>query len=189
MRGAGDSWTALDPCFPQGRAGGGMRRLILFRHAKTEARAPAGEDFQRALTERGRGDARRMGEVLARAGLVPDLALISPAVRARQTWEEAKAAFPGVPAEFRHSLYQASDVELAVEIIPSAGMTPTLMVLAHNPGLQELGVSLLAERGLDPHEAEVIGAGFPTAAAAVLGFDAENRCQLLHFFRPSEHRS
>jgi len=166
-----------------------MRRLILFRHAKTEARAPVGEDFQRALTQRGRDDARLMGAVLAKAGFVPDLALISPALRARQTWEEVKAAFPGAAVEFRHSLYQASDVELAVEIIPSAGMAQTLMVLAHNPGLQELGVSLLAERGLDPHEAEVIAAGFPTAAAAVLGFDADNRCQLLHFFRASERRA
>ena len=166
-----------------------MRRLILFRHAKTEARAPnAGGDFERRLTERGHADARLMAEVLAGAGLAPDLALVSPAVRARQTWEEAAGAFPGVEAEFRRSLYNASDVELAVEIIPSAGAVETLMLVAHNPGLQELGVGLLAERGLKPSQAERIAAGFPTAAAAVLAFDGDNRCELVHFFRPSEHR-
>ncbi|MBA3812750.1 MAG: histidine phosphatase family protein, partial [Caulobacteraceae bacterium] len=34
-----------------------MRRLILFRHAKTEARAAEGGDAERALTPRGRSDA------------------------------------------------------------------------------------------------------------------------------------
>lgn len=166
-----------------------MRRLILFRHAKTELRSADGGDFDRRLTKRGHADARLMGEVLAQAGFAPDLALVSPAVRARQTWDAVKTAFPGAAAEFRRSLYSASDVELAVEIIPSAGAADTLMVLAHNPGLQELGVNLLAERGLDPGQADAIAAGFPTAAAAVLSFDADNRCQLLHFFRAKDHRA
>ena len=68
-----------------------MRRLILLRHAKAENQAASGEDIDRALTARGLADAARMGQVLADAGLQPDLALVSSGVRARQTWEAAKA--------------------------------------------------------------------------------------------------
>jgi len=71
-----------------------MRRLILFRHAKTEARSPSGDDASRRLTERGRDEAALMGRVLAEAGFLPDLALVSPAVRARETWEALAASLP-----------------------------------------------------------------------------------------------
>ena len=54
-----------------------MKRLILFRHAKTERHAPSGQDFDRRLTQRGRDDARLMGRVLADAGFSPDLVLVS----------------------------------------------------------------------------------------------------------------
>jgi phosphohistidine phosphatase SixA len=100
----------------------------------------------------------------------------------------------GAPAERGEDEVLVDDfspvVAVDVEERPwrASGVADTLMLLAHNPGLQELGVSLLAERGLRPSEAERIAAGFPTAAAAVLAFDADDRCQLLHFFRPSEHR-
>ena len=58
-------------------SGGTMRRLILLRHAKAENQAASGEDIDRALTARGLADAARMGQVLADAGLQPDLALVS----------------------------------------------------------------------------------------------------------------
>ena len=53
-----------------------MKRLILFRHGKTERHAPSGEDFDRRLTVRGCEDSHLMGKVLAEAGLVPNLALV-----------------------------------------------------------------------------------------------------------------
>jgi phosphohistidine phosphatase len=49
-----------------------MRRLLLLRHAK--AAPPAGgDDHERALTDRGREDGRRIGDLIAARGLVPDL--------------------------------------------------------------------------------------------------------------------
>src|SRR4051812_50149249 len=63
-----------------------QRRLVLVRHAKTEQGEP---DPSRRLTNRGRRDARAIGQWLAKNGVVPDLVVVSPAARARQTWEIA----------------------------------------------------------------------------------------------------
>ena len=63
-----------------------MRRLMLLRHAKTEADAPSGKDHDRRLDDRGRSDAADVGAWMARHHHVPDLVLVSTAVRAQQTW-------------------------------------------------------------------------------------------------------
>src|SRR5258708_34601208 len=115
-----------------------MRRLILFRHGKTEARAPSGDDFGRRLMERGRSDSALMGRVLAAAGYAPDLALVSPAARARETWDLAKAAFPTAEVRFRQGLYDATPEEVSAEIQASAGSGDTMMVIGHNTSLLEL---------------------------------------------------
>ena len=63
-----------------------MRRLMLLRHAKTERAQPGERDRDRKLTKRGRADAPLIGAYMAHHGLVPDLALVSPATRAQETW-------------------------------------------------------------------------------------------------------
>lgn len=165
-----------------------MRRLILFRHAKTEARSPGGDDFGRRLVERGRSDAALMGRVLADAGLAPDLALVSPAARARETWDEAKVAFPGARVQFRQGLYDATAEEVAAEIEAGAGTAATVMVIGHNPGLQELAVNLVLDNAGSAADVDRLSAAFPTAAAAVFGVDEAGRSQLEALFRASEHR-
>ena len=64
-----------------------MRRLILFRHGKSDWDAPFGSDHERPLSKRGVKAAKTMGLVLARSDLVPDHAITSSAVRARTTLE------------------------------------------------------------------------------------------------------
>ena len=59
-----------------------MDRLILLRHGKAEPDAASGQDFDRALTERGRRDTLIVAKALAEAGFAPDLVLVSTAVRA-----------------------------------------------------------------------------------------------------------
>ena len=74
-----------------------MRRLLLLRHAKTE-RAETGErDRDRKLTKRGRNDAPVIGAYMANHGLVPDLALVSPATRAQETWALIAPCFAKAP--------------------------------------------------------------------------------------------
>ena len=64
-----------------------MKTLTLLRHAKSERDSVSGSDFDRSLSERGRGDARRMGEEIRRLGLQFALVLASPARRAVETVE------------------------------------------------------------------------------------------------------
>jgi phosphohistidine phosphatase len=155
-----------------------MHRLILFRHAKTEARAPGGDDIDRALVERGRADAERMGQILADAGIAPDLVLVSPALRARETWALASPAFPPVSVEVRDGLYDATPEEVADELTQGAASADTVMVVGHNPSLHELAITLLEDGGADPVDIERVSAGFPTATAATFRFDDAGRARL-----------
>ena len=74
-----------------------MRRLMLLRHAKTERAVPGKRDRDRKLTKRGHTDARAIGAYMAQHGLVSDLALVSPATRARETWTLAADYFAKPP--------------------------------------------------------------------------------------------
>ena len=56
-----------------------MRRLFLFRHGKAERSEPGMPDRERALIDRGRKDAARIGAYMASHGLVPDRVILSPA--------------------------------------------------------------------------------------------------------------
>ena len=71
-----------------------MDRLILMRHAKAERRSASGDDFDRLLTDDGRGDAAMVGLALAKDGLAPTLVLVSAAQRAVETWETMRGSFP-----------------------------------------------------------------------------------------------
>src|SRR5579871_1436165 len=104
-----------------------MRRLILFRHAKAEPRANGGDDFDRPLAERGREDAALVGEALAGAGLVPDMALVSPARRAAETWIYAGDAFPRIRAELDRSLYNAAPEDIRAAIARVADRSDVLI--------------------------------------------------------------
>ena len=70
-----------------------MRRLFLIRHAKAEP-SVGRDDYERALTDRGRDDARRVAEVLRARDLLPDVLIHSGALRTKQTAEIFAAEWP-----------------------------------------------------------------------------------------------
>jgi phosphohistidine phosphatase len=140
-----------------------MDRLILLRHGKAEADAPTGQDFDRALTSRGRSDAALVARRLAEAGHAPDLALVSPAARAKETWEQAAPFFPDAEVQWTPALYHI-DPEGILDLAKGQSAR-TVMVVGHNPGLGELAAHLARQVG--PRDFP----GFPTAAAAVIDFD------------------
>ena len=152
-----------------------MKRLILFRHGKAEADSESGEDFDRRLAERGHAESAAMGAHLADLGMAPDLVLVSPAARTRETWAAAGAHFPNATVRFEDELYHA-DSGLIREAAEAAAKTAnTVMVVGHNPGLQELAVRLLAEGGAPPSLTSRAQRQFPTAAAAVFLIDDNGR--------------
>lgn len=166
-----------------------MRRLILMRHAKTEPRAPRGTDFDRHLTERGRADAALIGRLLAQASMAPDLAIVSTAARARETWDVVATAFPKTLVRFRPDLYDATPQELEAEVRLAAPESRALMVVGHQPSLHELALELASDGASPAADVERLAAAYPTAAAVVFAIDASGAHRLEAYFRASEHRA
>lgn len=140
-----------------------MRRLILFRHAKSVW--PQGvPDKDRPLAERGRLAAPLMGAYIARHDLVPDLALVSPAMRTRQTWTYATGDWSKLPrVEFESAIYEAVAERLFRVVKDQDKAVKSLMLVGHNPGLADM-MTLLVTRN---QRGELPGK-FSTAGLAVI---------------------
>jgi phosphohistidine phosphatase len=152
-----------------------MDRLILFRHGKAEADSASGEDFDRRLAPRGVRESAEMGAHLADLGFLPDLVLVSPAARTRETWAAAEQNFPKAKARFDDDLYHADSGSIRHEAQRAGAGRGTVMVVGHNPGLQELAVQLLTEGAAPPSLIARATRQFPTASAAVFLFDGNGR--------------
>ncbi|GLK81144.1 SixA phosphatase family protein [Methylopila turkensis] len=149
-----------------------MRRLILFRHAKSDWSSSV-DDHDRGLAPRGRRAAGPMGAWLAGRGFRPDLVVCSTALRAARTWNLARAAFTPAPAtELTDEIYEAGDRALLEVVRRTPQEVQTLMLVGHNPGLADL-TERLAGSG-DSEARRALSVKFPTAAIAVLDvpFDA-----------------
>ncbi|WP_293901597.1 histidine phosphatase family protein [Phenylobacterium sp.] len=148
-----------------------MDRLILLRHGKAEPDSETGEDFDRRLASLGVMESTDMGVRLADMGFRPDVALVSPAARARGTWEAASAAFPGVETRFDDDLYHADSGAIRREAEKALKDHATVMIVGHNPGLQELVVMLLQEGHAPSSLVARAQRNFPTATAAIFLID------------------
>jgi len=149
-----------------------MRTLYLLRHGKAEAGAPGGRDYDRALAPRGERDAVRMGAHIAECEDPPSWFLCSPARRAAQTLERVRRALPLAEAgEFREDLYLASAEQIFERVCEVDDAVGSLLVVGHNPGLEQLAESLARPPKGDPHA--LLLPSFPTAALAILRFDVD----------------
>jgi phosphohistidine phosphatase len=150
-----------------------MRRLLLMRHAKAERSLPGGRDRDRVLAERGRDDAPKVGRYLVRHNFVPDLALVSDSARTRETWALLAKAFETVPpARFEERIYESSTEAILQAIKDTPPGVKSLLVLGHNPGLQELAVTLAASGDVEARQR--LKEEFPTSALAVIVFAQED---------------
>lgn len=124
-----------------------MKRLLILRHAKSSWGDSSLADWQRPLNDRGRRDAPRVGALLRDRSLVPDLIITSDAVRARTT-AEAVAKASGYTHELvvEPSLYHASPADVIAVlngVADDAGRS--VMIVGHNPGLEDLVEQLTGE--------------------------------------------
>jgi len=161
-----------------------MDRLILLRHGKAEADSETGDDFDRRLAPRGVRESAEMGAQLADMGFRPDVALVSPAARTRGTWEAVGAVFPGVESRIDDELYHAESGVIRRAAQAAGESCATVMVVGHNPGMQELTIQLLMEGSAPASLLAKAQRNFPTAAAAVFLFDANGRPHFDGLFYP-----
>jgi phosphohistidine phosphatase len=142
-----------------------MRRLILMRHAKSSWDEPTLKDHLRPLNDRGRRSATLVGEWLRDHGPPPDHALVSDAVRARQTWDGAAAIIGAAPAQAVADLYAAGP-DTMLRVLRQAPDVPTVLMIGHQPGIGAFGRALLRDPPEDKRFAK-----YPTAATSVIAFD------------------
>lgn len=148
-----------------------MRRLMLLRHGKSDW--PDGvKDMDRPLAKRGRQAAPRMGAYLAEEQLYPDLALVSPARRARETWELAAPKLGEVAARSEPRIYEAPPDRLLAVLREAEPQVRTLVLVGHNPGFQDLA-RLLVGHG-DRYAFARMAEKYPTAGLAVIDFPIED---------------
>ena len=148
-----------------------MRRLLLLRHAKAERSQPGGRDQDRVLADRGRADAAKLGAYLVRHAFVPDQAVVSTSTRTRETWALIAAALDkGPTVEFEERIYEASPQAILDVIRETGPKVHTLLVIGHNPGLQELAAMLIASGDVESRER--LREEFPTSALAAISFAA-----------------
>jgi phosphohistidine phosphatase len=150
-----------------------MRRLLLLRHAKTERDSSTGRDHDRVLDETGRIDAPAIGAALAKAGLVPDLALVSTAKRAVETWDLVSPHLSPRPAmRMEGDLYGAAPNALLGTVRATSPDIKQLMIVAHNPGLHELALGLVAKG--QPDDLQILQNNLPTGAVVVIDFTTDD---------------
>lgn len=166
-----------------------MPRLLLLRHAKSDWSAPGQGDHDRALSERGRRDAPRMGVWMAREGLAPDRVLCSTARRARETLALVLGAMEATPrVDFVRDIY-AGGANALIELARARGDgVERLMMVGHNPLMEETAARLAGEG--EAEELAQMAAKFPTGALAVIEFAADwgaiapGHGRLVRFVRP-----
>lgn len=161
-----------------------MKTLFLLRHAKSSWDDTQLNDHDRHLNSRGLKSAPRMGRLLKQEGVTIDLILCSSSVRTRETAKLVLAELPNPPAiSYREELYHATPDQITNLLSQTAEPAECVMVIGHNPGLEEF---------LERLTGEVLH--FPTAGLAKIEleidrwnlFDNQIRGQLKQFWKPRE---
>ena len=142
-----------------------MPMLYLMRHAKSDWHSAARSDFERPLNSRGSKDAVRMGQWLYTQNITPSLILSSPAQRAKQTALAVAESIGLEPdrIQFNKDLYLADRATLLNILHTVPETSEGVLLVAHNPGLDEL-VGWLAP---EPPPLSNSGKLMTTAAIAV----------------------
>ena len=140
-----------------------MKILGLLRHAKSDWDDAGTRDFDRGLNDRGRRGAALIGRHIAAQGLAWDAVIASPAARVKATLEAAGLGDP----QFDERAYLA-DAETLIGVLRNVDGDPaSVLLVGHNPGLQELIFRLV-----DPEQEDALFAQamdkLPTAAFAVI---------------------
>nr|WP_202131800.1 histidine phosphatase family protein [Aurantiacibacter rhizosphaerae] len=159
------------------------------RHAKSDWDDMSLRDFDRGLNARGRKGAELMGAHIRQQGGTWDLVLASSAERVKLTLE---ASGLDIPVRFEDSAYLADSQTLSQLLSACDDDAGAILLMGHNPGLQELALDLVAPDNENDLFEEIMKK-YPTAAFAMLELDIDkwadlaNGCgKLVHFARPRD---
>jgi phosphohistidine phosphatase len=141
-----------------------MKQLYLLRHAKSSWKDTGLPDHDRPLAGRGRRAANAIAGHVRERGIEPELVLCSTARRARETLKRIEPALAAPAVRVEDGLYAVSAPALLERLRTVPDTVESVMLIGHNPCLQELALDL-ARSSPTVHE---IATKYPTAALATL---------------------
>lgn len=144
-------------------------RLLILRHAKSSWADEHADDWERPLTDRGVRDATRAGELLRRLSLLPDSIITSDAVRAQTTARLVADAASYRGKVIQSSLLYHASPDAVIEVLRTVApaTTRSVMIVGHNPGLEDLTAQLTGEH-----------VALPTAALVNVAVDIDRWSEL-----------
>lgn len=145
-----------------------LKRLVLLRHAKSDY--PLGvSDHDRPLAARGNREAPAAGAWLRENDVVPDFIVLSDAQRTRATcaWVISELGEKAPTPYLDSRIYGASSTRLCAIINETPETVTTLMVIGHQPVLQELAMRL-ASVDSDEEAVYELAMDYPTLGLTVL---------------------
>lgn len=141
-----------------------MKRIHLLRHAKSSWADSSLADHDRPLSRRGEDAGLRLAAWIAEHGVQTQLVLCSTATRARRTLDLVLPSLDEPVIAFEAGLYHASAGDLVERLRALDADLDDVMLVGHNPGLQDLALFLSAPSP----ERERIAAKLPTGALVTI---------------------
>lgn len=115
--------------------------VYFLRHA--DAEPDAVRDFDRKLTVKGLEQAEKAGKFLVRYGLIPDLMISSPVVRARQTAKIVAQRLGNADLVEEHWLACGMTPESCLRALSAYAKNESVMLVGHEPDFSETIAALL----------------------------------------------
>lgn len=167
-----------------------MKTLTLLRHAKSDWTDEVVRDFDRPLNDRGRRAARTMGAYMAAEGLTFDLVLASPAVRVVATLDALEQGLGRtLNRVYDPNIYLAPASTLLELVQGTDASVERLLLVGHNPGLEEFALEIADGDATSPMRREV-EVKYPTATLAEIALDGTWRDtgggRITRFVRPRD---
>lgn len=170
-----------------------MKTIYFLRHAKSDWSDSTLSDHARPLNARGRRAAAKMGALMHRLGVAPEIVLCSTAERAKETLERVMSAGEfDWAVSYERGLYGAS-ADAILSIIRAQNFEhENLMLVGHNPGFEDI---ILGLSGAEETEGDLlrIKRKYPTAAFSVIDFDVDTFAEvglgsgcLTQFIKPKD---
>jgi phosphohistidine phosphatase len=170
-------------------------RLLLLRHAKSDWSKDA-DDHDRPLAGRGRKAAPAMARYMRKNDYIPDVVLCSTALRTRETLDVLLAGWKKQPEIcYERTLYLADWPVLLANLKKAPASASPLLLVGHNPGIEQLAIALAAQPKTDQERARLqrLTQKFPTAALAVFDVEIESwrdlkagSAELIDYVRPKD---
>ena len=171
-----------------------LKRLFLLRHAKAQPADGGTEDFDRTLMLSGMQDGAVMARYLRKNDYTVEKIFCSSSARTTQTAELVLHELVA-DIEYREALYLAEPAKIVAAVRAAPASVSSLMVVGHNPGLEEATAVLAREpvRRKERSRYEQLEEKFPTCALAILDFDigrwrdvTKVTGKLVDFLRPKD---